>query len=50
MIGRNPSRHNAETGGGPDHPVEYVTWEEAVEFCRRISEGGRGYRLPTSNT
>jgi formylglycine-generating enzyme required for sulfatase activity len=47
VMGRNPSKHDAETGGTPDHPVEYVTWEEAVEFCRRLSEGERVYRLPT---
>jgi formylglycine-generating enzyme required for sulfatase activity len=47
VMGRNPSKHNAETGGSPNHPVEYVTWEEAVEFCRRLSEGERVYRLPT---
>jgi formylglycine-generating enzyme required for sulfatase activity len=53
VMGRNPSRFHAAAGGGPEHPVESVTWEEAVEFCRRLSalpaerDAGRVYRLPT---
>jgi formylglycine-generating enzyme required for sulfatase activity len=53
VVGRNPARFNGKMGGSPDHPVESVSWEEAVEFCRRLGqlpaerEAQRVYRLPT---
>ena len=71
VMGGNPSWFSAQGGGmdrvaGQDtrrHPVESVTWNDAITFCNKLSEregllpyyrsgaeessGGAGYRLPT---
>jgi formylglycine-generating enzyme required for sulfatase activity len=53
VMGVNPCDLAEANRGGPDHPVEYVSWDEAVEFCKRLSarpaerRAGRVYRLPT---
>jgi formylglycine-generating enzyme required for sulfatase activity len=53
VTGRNPSKFHPDNGGGPEHPVEMVSWEDAAFFCRILSEQpeeravGRTYRLPT---
>jgi formylglycine-generating enzyme required for sulfatase activity len=53
VMKKNPAFFHDKAGGGPDHPVEQVTWTEANEFCRQLSslekekKAGRVYRLPT---
>ena len=53
VLGRNPSFFHPKGGGGPDHPVDQVLWQEAVDFCKKLSAlpaekaAGRVYRLPT---
>jgi formylglycine-generating enzyme required for sulfatase activity len=36
------------SGVGPDYPMYYVSWDEATEFCRLLSnKTGKTYTLPT---
>jgi formylglycine-generating enzyme required for sulfatase activity len=45
VMGSNPSRFSA---CGPDCPVERVSWNDAQEFVRRLSQRtGQNYRLPS---
>ncbi len=56
VMDRNPNWFAAGGGGGEkvvgmdtsQFPVEQVTWDDAVEFCSRLSQReGKTYRLPT---
>ncbi len=56
LMGNNPGYFQGDLVGNVDssnHPVDRVSWEDAVEFCKRLSElpeeraAGRVYRLPT---
>jgi formylglycine-generating enzyme required for sulfatase activity len=52
VMGKNPS-YCAKLPNPEQHPVEQVSWDDAVAFCRALSElpdekaAGRSYRLPT---
>ena len=61
VMGDNPSHFSAGKPGSAvvacnhtfQFPVEYVSWHDAVDFCRRLTElpeekaAGRVYRLPS---
>ncbi len=51
--GKNPSKFTRSHGGGVEHPVESLTWDQAVRFCEKLARmpdeevHHRSYRLPT---
>ena len=55
VMGKNPSHFQGAKvrNENADLPVEQVSWDDAVEFCKKLSElpdekkAGRVYRLPT---
>ena len=49
MMGSNPSFFNGDDHpGGPDHPVEQVSWDDCQEFIAKLNEmTGRTFRLPS---
>ncbi|MEO1068108.1 MAG: formylglycine-generating enzyme family protein, partial [Cyanobacteria bacterium J06638_6] len=45
VMGTNPSRFSDH---GANRPVEQVSWDDAVAFCKKLSQQtGRTYRLPS---
>jgi formylglycine-generating enzyme required for sulfatase activity len=50
IMGTEPWKGEIGVKEGSNYPATYVSWEDAVEYCRRLSEReGRTYRLPTES-
>ena len=48
VMGTTPWKGKQYVKEGDDYPATYVSWNDAVEFCRQLSEKeGLEYRLPT---
>ncbi len=52
VMGTEPWKREGKLRGdlreGDDYPANNVTWNDAVDYCRRLSDlDGRTYRLPT---
>ena len=48
VMGTRPWEGRPLVKNGPDYAASYVTWDDAVEFCRKLSEQEKQhYRLPT---
>ncbi|MFN0197778.1 MAG: formylglycine-generating enzyme family protein [Planctomycetaceae bacterium] len=48
VMGTEPWQRQKFVQTGSDYPATFVNWNDAVEFCRRLSgKEGHEYRLPT---
>jgi formylglycine-generating enzyme required for sulfatase activity len=48
VMGNNPSRFQGLFKGNSRHPVESVSWDNAKDFCEKLSrKTGKKYRLPS---
>ncbi len=48
VMGNNPSHFNSFFKGARKRPVECVLWDDAVDFCQRLSDlTGNSYSLPS---
>lgn len=48
VMGTEPWKGQPYVMEGDDYPAVYVSWDDAVEFCKKLSDKeGKAYRLPT---
>lgn len=48
VMGTTPWKGESSVQEGAEYPATYVSWNDAVEFCRKLSvKEGKTYRLPT---
>ena len=48
IMGNNPSHFKGFFKSNPQNPVEKVSWEDAQEFCKKLSQkAGKEFRLPS---
>ena len=48
VMGTDPWKGKSVVKEGPDYPAVYVSWDDAVAYCKILSEKeGKTYRLPT---
>ena len=48
VMGTEPWKGKSYVKEGPDYAASYVSWDDAVAYCKKLSEKeGKTYRLPT---